>query len=366
MIKDSFNIRMVFFLIAIVLVSILTTGCTATNYKGFRNGTNPADFAVINAKIFTSDEANPWSEAVAIKNERIVYVGGDQGVADFIGPNTRVVDADGRMVTPGFIDNHCHVLWMGAMMSMMADLFEARDFNEFKAGVIKYGKDNQNSPFVMAIGWKPEYLPNPSPTTQMADAIISERPLFLWGAIGHIGWVNTKAAEIMQARNPQAFKELTPELDQKGRPTGIFHHFYAFNPFDYFTLDEFGPEMKKRMFARMSGTIREALKVGVTTMNDVQIYKTFIPPLLEFQRSGGLRQARVRGTYYISHYAHNDFEGLKKDLALWKALGPKHTDSHLVLSDSVKIYIDGVSANRTTFMLDPFSDHPPGEVGYAL
>jgi len=78
--KDAFRALTVFLLFLFALTSIMTTECTVTSYKGFRNGTNPADFAVINAKIFTSDEANPWAEAVAIKNERVVYVGGDQGV----------------------------------------------------------------------------------------------------------------------------------------------------------------------------------------------------------------------------------------------------------------------------------------------
>lgn len=324
-----------------------------------------ADMVVMNANVFTSETDTPWVQAIAVKEKRFIFVGDNNGVSRYIGPNTRVINAGGRIITPGFVDNHCHPLWMGAMMAMMADLYAVNDFEQFKAGVIRYANDNPRNPFVMAIGWKYDYLPNQALTKEFADTIIADRPLFLWAAIGHVGWVNSKAIEIMRAKNPRAFQELTPELDEQGVPTGVFHHFYAFNPFDYFSNEELGSETREKMFQHMSTVLGEALKVGVTTMNDVQIYKSFIPTVLEFKQRGGLNNTRVRGSYYISHYASGDFESLKNDLAQWKNLGKENTDSHLVLGDSVKAYIDGISANFTTFMLKPFSNNP-GSVGYAL
>jgi predicted amidohydrolase YtcJ len=350
-----------------LVLALLCLASGTTSQGGTPDNAPQADLVVMNAKVFTSESDHPWAraEAVAVKGERIVFVGDDRGVSGYIGPNTRVVNARGRMVTPGFVDNHCHVLWMGAMMSMMADLYPVATFAQFTAGVLKYANDHPANPFVMAIGWRFEYLPGGVPTRELADAILADRPLFLWAAIGHVGWVNSRAIELMQTRNAKAFWELTPELDAHGKPTGVFQHFYAFNPFDYFRDDEFGPEARERMFDSMRRILDEALRFGVTTMNDVQIYESFIPAILEFKERGGLDNVRVRASYYVGHHAASDFEELKRDLAAWKDVGETHSDGHLVLGDSVKAYIDGISANYTSFMLQPFSNSP-GHVGYAL
>src|ERR1700688_715461 len=74
----------------------------------------PADMVIRHARVYTVDESHPWAEAVAVRGERIEWVGADADVAAHIGSATKVVDAGGRMLLPGFIDSHFHVLLGGS------------------------------------------------------------------------------------------------------------------------------------------------------------------------------------------------------------------------------------------------------------
>lgn len=72
-----------------------------------------ADFVIENAKVFTSNEENPQAEAVAVKGNRIIFVGTNEEVKSHLDSSTQVIDGMGRTVTPGFIDSHFHLLWGG-------------------------------------------------------------------------------------------------------------------------------------------------------------------------------------------------------------------------------------------------------------
>jgi adenine deaminase len=67
-----------------------------------------ADFVLEGAAVYTVDRARTWAEAVAVRGDEIVYVGGNKGAARYVGPRTRVVNLHGKMVLPGFQDAHLH------------------------------------------------------------------------------------------------------------------------------------------------------------------------------------------------------------------------------------------------------------------
>jgi predicted amidohydrolase YtcJ len=73
-----------------------------------------ADFVFTNAKVYTVNDAAPWAEAVAVKGNEIIYVGGAAELEPLIGPATRRYDAGGRLLLPGFIDSHMHPITGGA------------------------------------------------------------------------------------------------------------------------------------------------------------------------------------------------------------------------------------------------------------
>ena len=91
----------------------------------------PADTIITNANVFTSDQANLHAEAVAVRGNRIVYVGDNSGVGEYRSDHTRVIDGQGRTLTAGFIDTHVHLL-SGAIWMGHAELREVRTKEQLK------------------------------------------------------------------------------------------------------------------------------------------------------------------------------------------------------------------------------------------
>jgi len=324
-----------------------------------RDGEIPSDLVVLNANIFTCDEKNPYARALAVKGERICYVGDNNGVVDYIGPDTRVVDGGGRMVVPGFVDNHAHVLWIGALRAFMVSLFEAKSLDDIKNILLNYSSKNPDHNVIMGVGWMSEYIPGGIPDKALADGIMSDRPLFLMSYSGNSGWVNSKALNIMKEKNPGALRKLNPKIDETtGEPTGVFMDFFGFNPFDYFSIEEISHNAEEKMFASIKSILDEALKTGVTTANDIQLFKPVIPLILKFKEKGLFDKNRVWSAYYVDHSSLEDEEQLKKDLQDWLETVKKHRDKNLLLSKAVKLYIEGVYSNHTSYLLEPYSDKP--------
>lgn len=343
-------------LITSVIVSAIgfwLLGCNSND------GSSGSDLVIMNAKVFTSNASNPWAQAVAISNGRITYVGDDSGVHAYVGPNTHVVDANGNMLTPGFIDNHCHVLWIGALQALMTkELYKATSVDEIRTFVQSYANDHLDHGIVMGVGWKYDYLPGRMPDKNLGDSIISDRPMLLMSYGGNSGWLNSMAVEQLKQRNTTAFRHLAPAIDSQGEYTGVLMHFHAFNPLDFYSMEELGSNIKLKMFDEITKILSDGLSYGVTGYNDVQIYESFISMLLEFRDQGGLDNVRVRGSYYVGSHSLEDEDGLKTNLMYWKSLHTSESDAHLVLGDSVKLYIEGVLDSHTCLLLDPYTDEP--------
>ena len=337
---------------------LLGAGC-ATAPKFDRAGTQPADTVIVNARILTSNPRQPHADSIAVKGERIAYVGPRSGVADYVGPQTEVIDGGGRLVTPGFVDNHCHALWIGGMTYLQPpELFACNTQEEVLAWVKRRAEENPDLPIIGGIGWRMSQLPE-GPRREILDAVVADRPVMLMGYSGQGGWLNSRAIEQMEARNPEAFERLAPVREPAtGRPTGECKHYHVVNYLEYWTWEELGPEVEEGVMGAMAKTLDEALSYGVTTMHDVQIYPQFIPAILKFRDRGGLDDVRVRGAYYVGHERLADEDKLKEDLRAWKKLRQTESGPNLVLGESVKFYIDGTADNKTLFLREPYLDDP--------
>jgi formylmethanofuran dehydrogenase subunit A len=95
---------------AIYLIAIFV-GFVCACQKGHAPNGPIGDLVIRNARVYTVDAQRPWAQAVTIKGESIVWVGDENDVGTHIGPTTKVIDAGGRMLLPGFIDSHFHVCW---------------------------------------------------------------------------------------------------------------------------------------------------------------------------------------------------------------------------------------------------------------
>jgi predicted amidohydrolase YtcJ len=323
-----------------------------------RDGSDPADLVVANTEIFTSDTANPRASAMAVKDGRIVYVGEGEGAAAHVGPDTRVIDGKGRVLTPGFIDNHCHVVWIGGMMAFMTKrLMDASNLDEMLQMVLDQSRANPDLPYVSGVGWRFEYAPGGMPDRKVLDKVISDRPVVLMSICGQCGWLNTHAVELLEERNPRALLRLAPRLDSSGACTGALDHFHSFSPLDFFSQEEIAPVFETAVPEAIQAVMDEAVSVGVTAMDDVQFYRPFVPYVLGYRQRGIFDKVRLRGSLYVDSHDPEDEGKLREDLAWWKDM-EKESDERLALGRSLKFYIDGTLGNRTAFYLEPYTDDP--------
>ncbi|MBU1669937.1 MAG: amidohydrolase family protein [Actinobacteria bacterium] len=323
-----------------------------------RNGSDPADMVVLGARVLTCDEAGTRARARAVKDGRFVYVGDNKGAADFIGPDTRVINARGRMLAPGFIDAHVHILWMGLLRAFLLDLYDCKSMDDVRRSVRAFAEENPDLPLIFGIGWMYDYMPGNMPDVAMCDEILEDRPVFLWSYEATTGWPNRKMADLMFEKDPSTWKHLVPELDEDGKPTGMFLHAHSFDPFQFFSMEEFGPDIKSRMFETLGKAIDGTVRAGVTAFDELQVYKSLMPLVLEFREAGGLDDVRARGTFYVDPVDFEDQPKLRETLLWWKKLGEMESDERLKLGESLKLYIDGCFGNHTSFFLEPYLDEP--------
>jgi predicted amidohydrolase YtcJ len=156
------------------------------------NGT--ADYAFINGKIYTMNEAQPWAEAVTVEGNKITYVGDASGLKEQIGYDTEVVDLGGKMMLPGFVDGHLHAV-AGGVIANGVDL-QTDDKAELMQRIKDYVKDNPDKKLIHGYGVRLHIWNDDWPTAAMLDEIEFERPVYLWAIDGHKAWVNSKALEL--------------------------------------------------------------------------------------------------------------------------------------------------------------------------
>ncbi|HEY7617682.1 MAG TPA: amidohydrolase family protein, partial [Terriglobales bacterium] len=180
-----------------------------------------ADAVVINAKIYTVNTKQPWAEALAIRGDKIVAVGREKDVAPYRGPSTKVVDAKGHLVLPGFTD--CHIHFMdGSLGLMRVDLNGADSIEEIQKRVKEYADSHPKEPWILGMGWSyPTFAPSGLPNKKILDDVVPDRPVYLVAFDGHSSWANSKALELAgitkKTADPANGKI---ERDDKGEATG--------------------------------------------------------------------------------------------------------------------------------------------------
>ncbi len=162
-----------------------------------RIGTPPAEGVLLtNARIWTGDARRPWVEALGIAGTVIVAAGSDAEVrgamANVSAPHTRQVNGDGRLVVPGFIDAHVHLL-KGGLERDSVDLSGAQNAEEIQERLASFAANHPERTWITGRGWKYGAFASGLPHRATLDAAVSDRPAFLVSYDGHGAWVNGRA-----------------------------------------------------------------------------------------------------------------------------------------------------------------------------
>src|SRR5262245_51352896 len=156
----------------------------------------PAELVFKGGAVWSGVEGAPPASAIALRAGRVLYVGADSGVLRFVGPGTRQIDLAGRLVVPGFIDNHTHFLVGGFQLSSV-DLRAARSKTQFVRRLASYARTLPADEWITGGDWDHEAWPGARlPRREWIDSVTRANPVSVSRLDGHMVLANTKALEL--------------------------------------------------------------------------------------------------------------------------------------------------------------------------
>ena len=181
---------------------------------------DPADYVLLNGKVYTVNPKQPWAEAVAVRGDEIVHVGDNQGARDFIGKDSRAIDLKGKLLLPGFVESHIHLL-MGAATTSGVTLTMTDSLEDIQRKVKEYAEANPTKPAIFGSAYSGLIFGDDGPKKEWLDAVVPDRPVILGDHTIHTMWANSKALEMAgidkDTPNPPGGEYVR---DSEGNPTG--------------------------------------------------------------------------------------------------------------------------------------------------
>ena len=188
-----------------------------------------ADLVILNARLRPLFAA-PGTTALAVADGQILALGDDAAIRAHIGPETQVIDANGRELMPGFIESHLHLMMGGASLSML-NMGAIFGFDPARAALMGFAAGQPGDSILF--GYAVNYVifgEDQRPDRHILDRIIPDRPLCLIATDLHCAWANTKALElagILHGADPGPGSEVVMGAD--GLATGELREFAAMN-----------------------------------------------------------------------------------------------------------------------------------------
>ena len=310
-----------------------------------------ADFVFTNAKVYTVNDAAPWAEAVAVKDDKIVYVGDAAGVGRLIDANTKRHDMGGRLLLPGFIDSHLHPVTGGAYAKALSlDTFGTVD--DWVAAIADYAEANKDAPVLFGYGFLATTFGPIGPTRQLIDAIVPDKPVLIMDEGFHAAWANTaalKALNITQDTPDPAPNFSYYKRDANGDATGYLLEDTAGMAMDQLDV------ITEEVVYEGTGIIIDMLNAyGVTAGFDAGLigYETMASSVLQRLEKNGELTMRLLGSYRPA--GPEDVAGAVDNALEWgrKLKGERY--HYRVL----KIMDDGTIEGRTAAMFEDYQGEP--------
>ena len=332
------------FLRALSLTSILLTAQLTAN----------PDVIVINADVRTSDKSNGRASAFAVKDSKFIAVGNTETILSMAGDSTKIIDANGSTVVPGFIDSHTH-LSSGAKIVTGINLSEIREKAVWLEMIKERVKTMQPGEWLLGGRWDYTFENKGYPTRWELDAVAPNNPVALSDIDGHSMWVNTMAIELSgieaDSEVPMGGQIV---LNEEGVPTGI--------------LLEGAMELvwQNESYVRDSDLARNeieqvidyATSLGITSVHDMSS-RIELNKYKELAADQKLNLRIFWGEH--SKFSQEDDSTNQNNLIYQLIDQYKVHDDELgpmIEYGFIKYVIDGVLSTHTAALVDPYTDRP--------
>ncbi|APY08873.1 amidohydrolase [Winogradskyella sp. J14-2] len=335
--------------IVLFLAFLLITACSKTQQES-------ATMLIYGGTIYTVDSASTTVEAVAIKDNKILFAGPLEKAQTYKTEQTKVLDLKGKTMTPGFIEGHGHFMGLG-YNELNLDLMNTTSYQAIVEAVAERVKTAKPGEWITGRGWHqskwdsmPTDVVHGFQTHHLLSEVSPNNPVFLKHASGHAGFANEKAMEIAGLTNLALDGIKTYEVeggevlvDALGRPTGIFNERAQSLITQH--IPKRTPESDKKAFEL---AVMACHKNGITSFHDAGIPKETIA-LYEHMKSNSKMNVRI--------YAM--LTGWDKALLNdWYKKGIMIDDDHLFTIRSIKLNCDGALGSRGAWLLEPYTDRP--------
>ncbi len=302
-----------------------------------------ADLVLRNGKIVTMDPAKPQVEAIAITAGKIVAVGSNAQIAREIQPATKVIDLNGHLAIPGFIEGHGHFMGVGES-KMMLNLRDAKNWDQIVGMVAAAAKEAKPGEWIVGRGWhqekwdaKPQPNVNGFPVNASLNAVSPNNPVLLEHASGHAAFVNDaalKTARITRDTPNPPGGDITK--DAAGNPIGLLNE-------------------------RAQGLVKVVRDGQAEKAIDLAAEECISKGITSFQDAGSpvdvidrLKRRADAGTLPLRIYVMLRVPNSQITPQI-KVIG--YGDNHVTVR-AIKKQIDGALGSRGAWLLEPYSDLP--------
>lgn len=333
--------------VGIAAVALLgASGCS-------RPAEPPADLVVVNGRVYPAGGSAAMHDALAVRGDRIVAVGTAEAIAALRGPQTRVIDAAGRAVVPGFNDTHLH-LFEGGAAAERADLGNAATVDDVQATLRTFAAAHPTRPWVLGEGWRYNTFAGGLPTRAQLDAAIPDRPAFLRCFDYHTAWVNSAALALagITRDTPDPVNGRIVRDPRTGEPTGV--------------LQESAQGLVSKLLPAPTADERQALLDAVTAKLHAAGVTSVQNALGSADEFDAYDRARRDGRLGLRVYSAVSPAGLFSSdppapitpamVDQWDALRGRFADDPSFRLGMVKLFVDGVIETHTATLLAPYAN----------
>ena len=309
------------------------------------------DLVVVDARVRLP--GGGWASGLAVTGDRISAVGESDDLLALAGPRTRVVRAPGRLLLPGFQDSHVHAPFAGRnrLRVWLNDVLGERSYLDVVAA---YAAAHPDEPWIVGGGWAMESFPGGLPRKEDLDAIVPDRPVFLFNKDVHGAWVNSRALELGGiTRDTADPSDGRIERDADGGATGCLHEGAAYSFNDHVVPAPGNAEWESSILEAQ----RHLHGLGVTGWQDAWVTPATLEAYRSLAADGRLTGRVVGALWWDRHRGLEQIADLQaqRESASGAAVSAGSGVSGF-FPTTVKIMTDGVLENYTGALLEPYCD----------
>jgi predicted amidohydrolase YtcJ len=326
------------------LILLLLMFCLLMPLNSTTHAHKPAfgsDVIIVNANVHTMDRSHPQAEAIALNGNRIIAVGSNDEIRKLAAANTRVIDARGQLVLPGFNDSHVHFLSGGFQLSSV-DLRDANTPQEFAERIRTFAAKASAGTWITGGDWDHERWPDARlPTKELVDRFTPNTPVFVNRLDGHMALANSLALKLAGVtRETQDPNGGVIVRDPAGEPTGILK-----DAAQSFVWKVIPPASFDQKLAAARAATNHAASLGVTSVHDmsagtdVGVYQTLL--------DRGELKTRIYAVWPLPRWDRLAATGVRA-----------HFGSAMLRTGGLKGFADGSLGSTTALFFDPYLDAP--------